>query len=137
MPNYLEWREEYTIGHGTIDTQHERIVGIINTVFKLVREGGEAEELRTVFGDLTRYTIEHFSTEEALLQAAGYPDLPGHRELHRRMRERTVSIAGTSTMTATPDLAEETLTLLKEWWLNHIRMVDRQYIPWLAALSGS
>ena len=135
MPNYLEWRDEYNLGYASIDKQHQQIIGIINAVFIIVREGGPGEDLLKALSDLHIYTIKHFTFEEELLGAVGYPDRESHELLHLKMRERTDVLVGRHYHAPSEDLAEETLALLKGWWLNHIRGVDTLYAPYLEKLE--
>ena len=136
MVNYLEWREDYNVGHPLIDSQHRRIVEVINTVYNLVKGQGDKGELSKALGALLDYTIEHFTLEESIIKSIRFPESEEHKLLHLKMRNSTQNIVLRNEKEPFAEIAEETLTLLKNWWLNHIRRVDIQYKPYLEKLDA-
>jgi hemerythrin len=133
MADYIVWRDEYSVGNGDIDDQHKRIIGIINAVFSLVKDGGSGEDFWKALDGLKQYTLVHFKFEEGILALAEYPGLKDHKIFHQKMIERTEALfVKRPGPGATIDLlSEELLTVLKDWWLNHIRGVDASYAPYI------
>jgi hemerythrin-like metal-binding protein len=78
------------------------------------------------------FTETHFTYEETVLELTGYPRLEPHRALHQSMRVRTRQVMA--------DLAGSRdclslLHLLRDWWLDHIQGIDRQYVPHVERLG--
>jgi hemerythrin-like metal-binding protein len=136
MAAYIVWRDDYSVGHKDIDDQHKRIIDIINAVYSLVKDGGSDETLWQKLGDLKQYTVDHFEFEEGILVRASYPDVNEHALMHAKMKSRTSAICTKTPGTPDGCVADEALSLLKDWWLNHIRGVDMQYMPYLEKLNG-
>jgi hemerythrin len=135
MTSFIEWRDDYNVGYTQIDEQHKKVIGIINAVFSLVREGGLKEDLWNAQNELLKYTVEHFNLEESVMDFVEYPEREEHKRAHKLMRERTEGIISRRFKSSDEDMAEETLILLKEWWLTHIRDADMQYKPYLGKLE--
>jgi hemerythrin-like metal-binding protein len=136
MPAYIKWQNNYNLGHEKIDGQHKTIIAIINNVFSLVKDNSLKDDIWNALNDLKKYTIDHFNFEEEILMRIEYPEIKTHKLLHQKMRSQTEDLAIKRPNISTSVLAEETLALLKEWWLNHIRGVDTQYVPYLGKLDS-
>ena len=137
MAVYVIWRDEYSVGNSDIDDQHKRIIGIINTVFSLVKDGGSEEDFWKALDGLKQYTIVHFKFEEGILSLAEYPGLKEHILVHQKMNARIETLFVKRPGAAISMLAEELLAILKDWWLNHIRGVDALYAPYMDQISKS
>lgn len=136
MTVYIEWQDNYNVGHEKIDGQHKIIINIINNVFSLVKDNGSKDDIWEALNDLKKYTVDHFNCEEEILTLIEYPEIKTHKLLHQKMRLRTEAFTIKHFSVSSSDMAEETLALLKDWWLNHIRGVDMKYIPYLEKLAG-
>jgi hemerythrin-like metal-binding protein len=132
MADYIIWRDDYSVGNKDIDDQHKRIIGIINAVFILVKDGGSEEDFWKALDGLKQYTIDHFKFEEGVLALAQYPGLQEHLLIHRKMNARTATLFVKRPGITITMLAEELLAMLKDWWVNHIRGVDALYAPYIS-----
>ena len=137
MAVYIIWRDEYSVGNRDIDDQHKRIIGIINAVFTLVKDGGSEEDFWKALDGLKQYALVHFKFEEGILALAEYPGLNDHTISHQKMNARTETLFVKRPGAAISVLAEELLAILKDWWLNHIRGVDALYAPYLSGQNKS
>lgn len=79
----LAWKESYTIGNPTIDSQHKALFSIINDFDNCF----DREAIKSTILELYRYTREHFASEEALMKKVNYPGLNEHRALHDQLIE--------------------------------------------------
>ena len=41
---------------------------------------------------LAKYTVDHFATEERLMQAVNYPDCPAHKRAHNGLTDKAIEI---------------------------------------------
>lgn len=133
-PLYIKWNDNYAIGIPIIDEQHRSIVATINSLYYFLRLGQEDKMLDAIVEMLVQYTIIHFRTEETLLDAAGYPEFTGHREMHRELADRTRQIALDSHVRRD---GEEVLVFLRSWWLGHINEEDRKYASFIRSRTAS
>lgn len=79
----LTWKESYTIGHPTIDSQHKELFTIINDLENCF----DQDTVKITILHLYRYTREHFAAEERLMKKVNYPNLAEHRALHEELIE--------------------------------------------------
>jgi len=126
---YITWKEEYNTGISIIDEQHRGIISTINSLYHFIQDGHGDDILDSTMLTLEQYIKIHFQTEEALLEKANYPEYDSHVELHKKWNERTRMLS----------LKENTdptviLKFLKNWWMEHINIEDRKYIPALNEL---
>ena len=132
MSAYVAWKEEYSVGDRTIDSQHMQIIDIINDLHTAIDAGGDRQAITSILDRVILYTMSHFDHEERVMQACGYPDLANHKELHERMRRTTEGFRTNLELITGRDV----LRLLKGWWINHIQAEDQCYVPYLSAAAS-
>lgn len=125
---FIQWTAASELGIPIIDEQHRGIVTTINTLHYFSAQGQGVEVLLPTFKIMEQYSILHFKLEEALMQKVGFPKFEQHRQAHRELIEKTIAVRTRSTLEHDPTLA---LAFLKEWWVDHIRGDDREYVNWL------
>ena len=137
---WMPWDESYELGIPTVDGQHKHLVSLVNRFrselikYSSSEEVGWQNALSEALRETVQYTKTHFSAEEKLMQAAGYPDFEYHRRCHQEFVETVTYILG-SFQTATLQTAFEFAAYLKEWVLTHIAYEDRQYQQCLVEYS--
>lgn len=124
---YLEWDNKYSVGVELMDSQHIKLIGMINDLHAGIKAKKSKEALGRVIADLADYTMTHFSEEEKLMLETGYPDYDNHIILHNdfvnQVREFKANYAaGKIVMTVT------VMGFLFEWLMNHIYTVDKKYM---------
>ena len=124
------WKEEYSVGVRDIDSQHQRILGILNRLHAAMQQGAGSRAVEDLSSDLLDYTRTHFAHEEQLMARANYPALPPHRKAHQKLTLKTASLSRSRQETQ-GDSSLDLLRFLKDWWTNHILRMDREYAPFL------
>jgi hemerythrin len=121
---YIVWKSSNDTGIPIIDEQHRGIVSAINSLHYFIRNDDAAVAFEPTMDVLNHYTSLHFLAEEALMRAAGYPDIDAHIDLHHRLMDQVRSMAKGH---ADPEQVSALLIFLKEWWLGHINKEDKRY----------
>lgn len=80
----VELLETFITGHPVIDDEHRKIVDAINKVSDAV-QAGEYERCALLLDDFLKICIDHFRTEERLLEELGYPGLHDHAVFHQEL----------------------------------------------------
>ena len=84
----LEWSNSYCVGIEIIDSQHKKLVELINRLDECddKEEGPRARELEMILDALLEYTVYHFGTEESLMEEYDYESeaTEKHRLGHQR-----------------------------------------------------
>ena len=65
----LTWNEQLATGLADVDSQHQRLIGIINALGNMHAEGASPGELIQILGELRDYTGYHFQHEADLMQS--------------------------------------------------------------------
>jgi len=126
---FIKWQEKNSTGIAIIDEQHRGILSLINSLYHLTEKGYCDDTLCSFISDtLKNYSRIHFLTEERFLQAAGYPGLEEHKEMHRKLSQETERIGHA---TITEHDTRPLLNLLKKWWIEHINEQDMLFVPYL------
>lgn len=131
MPKKLVWNTSYSVGNETLDNQHKKLMGLCN---KLADNGGQSDaQFHEILGELSVYAREHFSTEESLLRACGYPLLNTQQEDHADYEKQVIEALAAAS-SGTLDKVE-LQRLLSGWWNDHILISDRDYRSHVMAFS--
>ena len=126
----ISWDESFSVGVREFDEQHRRIIEIINLLILDSAGDVRGEAISETLTRLTKYTQEHFRAEEEFLAEHGYPDLAVQRDEHIAFRKRVVVFC-LDTMVQRPEVPEDLLLYIKDWWVKHIQMEDMQYRAFL------
>lgn len=122
----MHWNDNYSVGVGSIDADHKKLVGMVNDLFDGVKEGKGVGAVGQILDGLIAYTVEHFDREERYFAQTGYPDTAAHKAEHEDLKKQVLEIqakfrAGNSAVTM------ETMSFLKNWLINHIQGSDKKY----------
>ena len=134
MDERPQFDSRFLVGIDQIDGEHRRLFEIAGRVYdSLAASGDEAlAAARAAVAELLDYTATHFASEEALMEAAGYPELEQHRQLHRRL------ISQARDMEMRTEFGERHVPLelshfLYNWLVDHILANDRKFGEFIAA----
>jgi hemerythrin len=128
-----EWQSSYELGIDDLDQQHRRILELLSLLSETIRTDGR-EHVATVLRDLSLYVDTHFTLEESLMSAAGYPALDAHTQVHRSFSTRIATHIDRHERGE--DVARKLMSDLRVWWSDHILRDDRHYVPYLRAHLG-
>ena len=117
----IKWRDEYNIDIPEIDEQHQRLVGMINSL----ATNSEPGNIFDTVMHMSKYADDHFELEENIMLRCGCDALNEHREQHLQFRQRVSELAGLDYTTGEHSL--DAFTYLCNWLINHILKMDMQY----------
>lgn len=132
------WNQRFVTGIEIVDTQHHRLVDIINRLGdsmlggKAMSEGG----LQILFKELSDYAREHFRDEEALMREAGLDSrhIDAHTAHHHQFVEQLASMWRARGAMKNP--AETVLGFLSGWLAFHILGEDQSMARQLALVQA-
>jgi len=130
----ITWSPTFELGIPMLDEHHRGIVSLINALdFAIQREENADFFVQIIFNMTDCYAKLHFSAEEALMQAAGYPEVKTHKIQHADMVKQSFSAATQSMRLRDPHIY---LRFLHDWWLDHIKNCDLPYGPFVRDMSA-
>ncbi|MCK5680543.1 hemerythrin family protein [bacterium] len=121
------WKDKYSVGNSEIDKQHKGLFELGN---ELPEVSGE-QDVKPIIMQLFKYTREHFSAEEEMMNSIGFPYLAGHKKLHDDFITELSEISSQSLDT------DKSIYGFKEfvykWLLGHILTEDNKYFRFAQA----
>ena len=123
---FLTWTKAFSVGIGKMDEQHQILFGKINDLHDAMMHGKGQEATGTILAGVAQYTVSHFAAEEALMELHHYPDLPAHREEHKKLIAQVTDLQA-KFKAGTASLSMEVMTFLQNWLNHHINGSDKKY----------
>ena len=131
MNKKIVWNQSFETNIPEVDTQHRRLVEIINTLADGIGRSSMGD-LQEILGQLKEYAQYHFRTEETIMDAAGYADLAEHRDEHLAFVDQ-LQLFDLDIILASEGLAWDMYHFLSGWLTNHILVVDKKFSTSLSA----
>lgn len=131
-PKAVTWSPQYSVGIAAIDSEHQKLIGLLNDLHAAMMQGQGRAVMGKVLDGLSAYTVSHFAHEESLLRMHAYRDYAPHKAEHDKLIKQVKSLqedfsAGNATILL------EVMTFLQNWLVNHIVGVDKKYTAHLQA----
>jgi len=127
---FLNWTDDLSVNIGHLDSQHKNLVALINELAAAMKAGKAKSVMLDTLGRLKEYTLTHFKEEEDLFDRYDVPGSRDHKKIHQSLREKVLSVEQ-DIVSGRITVSLELLEFLKEWILNHIQVVDKQYSAFL------
>jgi hemerythrin-like metal-binding protein len=122
----IKWRESYETGIRSMDTQHQKLIELINRLYKAIRKEESGELIEDVLNEMTKYAEMHLQKEEAILEANSYPDITNHIALHQSYLDKLNELM-TESRKEEGLAVKDTYSFLRQWWMGHIVTEDKKY----------
>lgn len=122
---YIEWKDEYCIGIERIDEQHQKLIELLNALYRVISTDGKSGETWTLLDQFNQYADEHFYTEERIAVDAGIAvaEFEEHRAEHDAYRLRVKAFCQ-SHANNDKGVPVQLMAFLSKWWLSHILVKD-------------
>jgi hemerythrin len=127
-------KEDFTsVGIEELDREHQELLSRFNALIRACDEGKGREEALRMLEYLNSSMLEHFTTEEALLQRYGFPDLERHQREHRKfIKDLTNLEHNFQEFGPIPRLVATTNQLVALWLIDHIWRMDAEFARFVA-----
>lgn len=122
----IKWRESYATGISSMDMQHQKLIELINKLYKVISKKESSGSVEEVLGEMTIYAKKHLQEEEALLDSNGYPEFAKHVAMHQSYLDKMITLK-TESKKDNAAAVREVYTFLRQWWMEHIVTEDKKY----------
>lgn len=122
----MNWEKSFSVGVSSIDSQHMKLVQMINDLHDSMKSGKGQDVLKKILNDMANYTVNHFNTEEMLFKKHAYPETDEHIMQHRIFIEKVGEIKK-ELEAGKPVFTLKLMNFLKDWLQNHILKTDMAY----------
>jgi hemerythrin-like metal-binding protein len=122
----ITWGPKLEIGIEIIDSQHRRLVDLINELDEAIEGGRAGDVVGNTLQGLIDYTHTHFRTEQELLKKHDYEDFALHCREHRIFTDQ-IEIYQDRLNAGSLNLSGNVMSYMRGWLLTHIGSSDRAY----------
>lgn len=120
---YLDLSGKFLTGIPEMDKEHQQLVNLINRMYSIFKNKGEASEVLKVLEDLLKYGANHFADEEAFMESTGVQNLEEHKQIHKNLIRQALEIRD-KMKSGESGVGIETFKFLQNWLMGHIAGVD-------------
>lgn len=131
----LAWTEQLSVGNALIDSEHKKMIGMVNTIEEALRAGNQPA-LSSTLRRLAECVRQHFVNEESIAQAAEFP-LDHHKGVHEYLQRELQYLRDELEAKSglwSDGAVEHFSRMLGNWILDHIAGEDMQLKPVLLKL---
>lgn len=129
------WDSSYNVGVKKFDDQHKHLIEALKDINKAMEDKRDKLAIAQVINNLKKYAQEHLIEEENFLLDIGYPDYESHKQQHEIFKDKLAKFCDDFNSDRYL-LHFEIAVFLKNWILNHIKVVDKKYADFLNEKSG-
>jgi len=126
----IEWDDSIATGIDLIDDQHKELVALINRLNSAMQQGLGKAVVGEILDELGRYAVFHFEQEETLFDQYGYPETDQHKAVHQKLLGQATEFIE-QFQSGQTGMSRDLFLFLKDWLTNHIKGVDKRYVPFL------
>ena len=130
----IKWSEKFSVNNFLLDSQHKKLVAIINELHTAIKVARGTEIIHTIFDELIWYTKEHFRTEEQIMLKFNFPAFNEHKIEHEKLIDQVLILQKDFKEGKKP-ITMETMNFLKNWLINHIESTDKKYKDFIVGNS--
>ncbi len=119
----LQWQERYAVGIPAVDHEHQKLIGMINTLVTRIKEGTDVNFIRDSLGEILSGIGAHFALEEKIMREHHYDQYFDHKADHDRLLDQLRDIMDDYEVYQQLS-AEELVQALDNWFSVHFRTRD-------------
>ncbi len=127
---YIEWNDDYSVKVKLLDEQHQYLIKILNKLHEAMKKGNSKTVLSNTLDQLIQYSVEHFNSEEQLLDQYNYPQANTHKDEHKKFVNEVQKFKQ-GFDSGKMFVSIELMDFLKNWLIKHIQGTDKQYSSFL------
>lgn len=121
----INWSDEYTLKISEMDKEHKQLSEKINYLHESMLTDKDCKVVNKIADELISYTEKHFINQEKMMASNGFPGIVSHKNSHDKLLHQLKELI---TDICTDDKRDvNKITLLDDWFLDHILIEDKKY----------
>lgn len=121
------WSKQLETGFESVDTQHKRLVKLVNELHRAMKNRAGAKEAGRILNELATYTKTHFAFEEEFFEKYKYPAIEQHKKAHKDLVDKVTSFSNDFNQ-GKAGLSMDLMNFLSSWLRDHIMKTDMAYV---------
>ncbi len=126
----ITWSEDYSVNIREIDSQHKKLVKLINLLHKETDEKDLHKTVGDTLDELIKYAVYHFSFEESLFAQYSYPETRVHIRAHTDLIAQIKNFLNKYNFSGNV-FPIDLIDFLQKWLIDHILEEDKKYGAYL------
>jgi hemerythrin len=126
----IPWNDAYSIGIVEIDTQHKKLISILNDLYEAHQTETTQTIIQEIIDKLIDYTKYHFNIEQQMHTEYKYPNGLKHKTEHQIFLDKLDDL-NQNRERSNLLLALKTIDFLKDWIITHILGSDKAFGDYL------
>lgn len=126
----IHWMPENNTYIDDIDNQHRQLVTLMNDLETAIDNFSNKTNALKIIKKIFTYSSSHFAREEHMMDTNKFPELEFHRNEHFVFEDMVFDIEDAVT-NEDMTLAQKKLVFLSDWFVDHMRKADQEYLPYL------
>jgi hemerythrin len=122
----INWSAQYCLGHDQIDSQHKRLVEMINELYDAFSRGEANNVIGDIVDKMIKYTEYHFSTEEKMFEQYEYTLSDEHKGEHDFFVQQAKKFYD-EYQSGSAVVPYEVMNFLRDWLIKHILHSDKLF----------
>jgi hemerythrin len=123
--SFITWTDQHNIGVEHIDEQHRHLVDLVNAVFAVMEAGSSRDELTRTLDELVDFTLQHFLTEERIMENHDFPGTAAHVAEHKALLDQARDFRA-RVLNGDLLMSFALVMQMRAWALTHIDTLDRE-----------
>ena len=128
---FINWSDIYSIGDQTLDSHHQRLFDIVNQLHDELLGHNRKKAVANTIKALLDYSRYHFSEEERVMKAVGFPEYEGHKAIHDKIIHKLQQYEHHEAAGDRESAGELYSFLLSDWLWKHILEMDKKIAPYI------
>jgi hemerythrin len=135
---FIPWENKYVLGVEIIDKQHKHLFSLTNELYERCRYGENAvhEQFIKTLHALVSYVLEHFSTEEKIMEHIHYPRIAEQKEQHASFTKKVIE-ESKKFESGAHGVPQDLVHFLRDWIVSHIAVFDQVLADYIHHLKKS
>lgn len=126
---FIEWKEEYNTNHKKMDSEHKKLIGILNKIYSALQKE-DNDQVDSLLDEFKSLKEKHFESENVLMKKSNFPGYFSHKTEHdRAFNKLQVFVTNVKNNEAVAD--EVFLISMKTWFENHLELKDKKLASFL------
>lgn len=122
-PYVITWRDGFKVNIPTTDAEHRHLFTLIAAL--------NLQSVDRTVDELLDYVVTHFSNEQELMEASGYPAYGEHLKLHEDFGAQVAEFLASGEPWS-EDRVRDLRRFLNKWLIGHIMTHDLRFGKWYA-----
>lgn len=128
---FVNWSDIYSVGDQTLDGHHQRLFDILNQLHDELLGHHREEAVAHTIKALLDYSHYHFSEEERVMKAIGFPEYEEHKAVHEKIIHKLQEYERDKATGDRKSAGELYSFLVGDWLWKHILEMDKKMTPYI------